>query len=116
MTKRENPDFELRGINHMALVCKDMARTVDFYTNILGMPLIKTLELPNGMGQRFFFDCCGDNSIAFFWFPDAPERTPGVSTPHAVPGMGGNITTAHGSMNHLAIDVPKEKMEEYFQK
>ncbi|MGH6992125.1 MAG: VOC family protein, partial [Caulobacteraceae bacterium] len=30
----ENPNFELRGINHLALVCKDMARTVDFYTNV----------------------------------------------------------------------------------
>ncbi len=30
------------GVNHLALVCKDMARTVDFYTNVLGMPLIKT--------------------------------------------------------------------------
>ena len=28
--KRENSEFELRGINHLALVCKDMARTVDF--------------------------------------------------------------------------------------
>ena len=36
-------DFEIRGINHLALVCKDMARTVDFYTNILGFPLIKTV-------------------------------------------------------------------------
>ena len=23
--------FELRGINHLALVCRDMARTVEFY-------------------------------------------------------------------------------------
>ncbi|MED5362261.1 MAG: VOC family protein, partial [Actinomycetota bacterium] len=25
-------EFEFRGINHLALVCSDMARTVDFYT------------------------------------------------------------------------------------
>lgn len=36
--------FELGGINHVALVCSDMARTVDFYSNILGMPLIKALD------------------------------------------------------------------------
>lgn len=36
-----NTEFELGGINHVALVCSDMARTVDFYSNILGMPLIK---------------------------------------------------------------------------
>jgi len=46
--------FELRGINHLALVCRDMERTVDFYTNVLGLPLVKTIELPAGMGQHFF--------------------------------------------------------------
>ena len=39
-------DFEFGGINHIALVCQDMERTVDFYTNVLGMALIKTLEMP----------------------------------------------------------------------
>ena len=37
------------------------------------MPLIKTIELPAGMGQHFFFDCGGGDALAFFWFPDAPE-------------------------------------------
>ena len=41
-----NARFELQGINHLALVCRDMARTVDFYTTVLGMPLVKTIELP----------------------------------------------------------------------
>ena len=73
--------FEFRGVNHLALVCRDMARTVDFYTNVLGMPLVKTIELPAGMGQHFFFDCGGGDTLAFFWFPDAPEPAPGVSAP-----------------------------------
>lgn len=25
MTTRANPEFELRGLNHLALVCRDMA-------------------------------------------------------------------------------------------
>ena len=44
--------FEFRGINHLALVCRDMERTVDFYTNVLGMPLVKTIELPGGNRTR----------------------------------------------------------------
>ena len=47
---RTNDQFELGGINHLALVCSDMERTVDFYTNVLGMPLIKTIELPDEHG------------------------------------------------------------------
>ncbi len=104
----ENKEFELRGINHLALVCKDMARTVDFYTNVLGIPLIKTLDLPGGMGQHFFFDIGNGNLLAFFWFPESPPAAPGI----AAPGDQG-LVTAHGSMNHVAFDVAPEKIEEY---
>ncbi len=41
-----NKEFEFCGVNHLALVCKDMARTVEFYRDILGMPLTKTIDLP----------------------------------------------------------------------
>jgi catechol 2,3-dioxygenase-like lactoylglutathione lyase family enzyme len=41
-----NEKFEIRGVNHIALVCADMARTVRFYRDVLGMPLVKTIELP----------------------------------------------------------------------
>ena len=109
---RTNPEFELRGINHLALVCRDMERTVDFYTNVLGMTLIKTIELPFGMGQHFFFDAGGGDALAFFWFPDAPEPAPGIASPRTLPA-GGELTTAIGSMNHVAFDVPPEKIEDY---
>ena len=106
-----NPEFEFGGINHLALVSSDMSRTVDFYTNVLGMPLIKTLEIPGG-GQHFFFDCGNGDSIAFFWFPDAPDAAPGIASAGHMPG-GGNIVSAHGSMNHVALDVPVDKFDEY---
>ncbi|MAE97363.1 MAG: glyoxalase [Deltaproteobacteria bacterium] len=112
MAASENKEFELRGINHLALVCKDMERTVDFYSGVLGMPLTKTIELPGGMGQHFFFDMGGGNALAFFWFPEAPEQAPGVASPACNVGEG-SIATAHGSMNHVAFDVAPEKMEEY---
>jgi catechol 2,3-dioxygenase-like lactoylglutathione lyase family enzyme len=112
---RENKEFTLNGINHLALVCRDMEETVDFYTNVLGMPLIKTIELPNNMGQHFFFDIGNGDSLAFFWFPNAPEAAPGVASPVAVPGKG-ELATAHGSMNHVAFDVPQDKIEEYVEK
>src|SRR5512138_4009550 len=79
-TGKTNTEFELRGINHLALVCRDMAETVAWYEDVLGMKLVKTLELPDGRGQHFFLDMGnGVDGIAFFWFPDAPEGTPGES-------------------------------------
>jgi catechol 2,3-dioxygenase-like lactoylglutathione lyase family enzyme len=109
-----NPEFQFNGFNHLALVSSDMERTVDFYTNVLGMPLIKTLEIPGG-GQHFFFDCGNNNSLAFFWFPNAPAGVPGVSAAGEMPG-GGDIVSAHGSMNHVAFDVPVDKFDEYVEK
>lgn len=110
---RSNKEFELGGINHLALVCKDMDRTVDFYTNVLGMPLIKTIELPNNMGQHFFFDIGNNDSLAFFWFPNAPDAQPGVAsaTRNMIPGP-----SAHGSMNHVAFNVAEDKIDEYYKK
>jgi catechol 2,3-dioxygenase-like lactoylglutathione lyase family enzyme len=112
---RNNTEFEFRGINHLALVSSDMARTVDFYTNVLGMPLIKTLEIPGG-AQHFFFDCGNGDSLAFFWFPGAPAAAPGIASAGSLPGEGGSIVSAHGSMNHVAFDVPLDKFDDYVQK
>ena len=115
MAHKANTEFELRGINHLALVSKDMARTVDFYSDVLGMPLTKTIELPNNRGQHFFFDIGNGDSLAFFWFPNAPEAAPGVAAPKALVGKG-SLTTAHGSMNHVAFDIQAEKIEAYREK
>jgi catechol 2,3-dioxygenase-like lactoylglutathione lyase family enzyme len=106
-----NAKFELRGVNHVALVSSDMARTVRFYRDVLGMPLVKTIDLPGG-GQHFFFDIGNDDCLAFFWFPGAGPAQPGVSNAAALPDAG-DITTAHASLNHLAFDVPLERFEEY---
>jgi len=100
-----NEEFDLGGVNHLALVCSDMKRTVEFYTEVLGMRLIKTINLPGGSGQHFFFDMGGGNALAFFWFPDAPDPVPGVSAPVTLPGLG-EWKSAIGSMNHVAFDVP----------
>jgi len=100
------------GINHLALVCRDMEETVKFYTEVLGMPLYKTVALPDG-GQHFFFDCGGGDSVAFFWWPDAPPAAPGIASVKSFPE---EAKSAIGSMNHVAFNVPEEKLDEYRQR
>ena len=102
----------VRGLNHLALVCSDMARTVDFYTNVLGFPLVKTVELPAGMGQHFFFDIGGGtgSTLAFFWFPNAPESIPGVTHQGYMDSPNGPVS-AIATMNHVAFDVAPEDIE-----
>ena len=89
--KHTNTEFELRGFNHLALVCRDMAETVAWYEDKLGMKLVKTLELPGGRGQHFFLDMGnGVDGIAFFWFPDAPEGVHGESLQRPFAGVHGD--------------------------
>ena len=110
----ENKEFELRGINHLALVCKDMAKTVEFYRDVLGMPLVRTIDLPAGGGQHFFFDIGKGDCLAFFWFPDATGASPGIAAPD--PAAAPSLNSAHGSMNHVAFDIEADKIEEYREK
>jgi catechol 2,3-dioxygenase-like lactoylglutathione lyase family enzyme len=96
-----------KGINHLALVCRDMAETVDFYTRVLEMPLVKTVALPGG-GQHFFFDCGGDTLLAFFWWDNAPAGVPGISHVEDFPRKP---LSAIGSMNHVAFELDEDQLE-----
>jgi len=109
----EATKLEYKGVHHMALVCQDMEKTVDFYTNTMDMELVKGFDLGGGYGQHFFFDMGGDNLLAFFWFADAGKAAPGVASAANLLGKGKSISSAHGSMNHVAFHAPLEKIEAF---
>ena len=80
------------GVHHLALVCSDLERTIEFYTNVLGMPLVKIV--PNRdepTSTHIFFDMGGGNLLAFFDFPEH----------HTDPTRLGV-----GSIHHVAITTP----------
>jgi catechol 2,3-dioxygenase-like lactoylglutathione lyase family enzyme len=105
----KTPGFRYGGVNHVALVCKDMAETVDFYENVLEMPLVRSMGI--GEHQHFFFDCGGGGTIAFFWFKEPPPFSPGIaSQPLDVRKDG--MMSAIASMNHLAINIPAEDFDD----
>src|SRR4029077_11798961 len=103
----EGARMRTNGINHLALVCRDMAETVKFYTEALGMPLVKTVALPDG-GQHFFFDCGGGSLLAFFLWPDSPPAAPGIASVRDFPA---DAKSAVGSMNHVAFDMEESQLE-----
>ena len=106
-------EFEFGGLHHLALVSSDMERTVDFYTNVLGMKLKKGFDLDRGYGQHFFFDMGGGSDLAFFWFKDAEKASPGVASAAHLVGGGGTISSGHGSMNHVALSVSPDRIDAY---
>ena len=131
MATKTNTEFELMGINHLAPTCRDMKETVDFYSGVLGMPLICTTAA-GPIDQVFFFDAGNGTCLAFMWSPDYPPAAPGVASPARY--LEDNYTanppakemteaqlratkgTAVGALNHIALNVAPEKIEEYREK
>jgi catechol 2,3-dioxygenase-like lactoylglutathione lyase family enzyme len=72
----ENPKLYAKGLDHVVLTCSDMAKTVEFYHNKLGFPVLHTIEYKDPQGkltaQHWFFgvnDPGNRNAhIAFFCF------------------------------------------------
>jgi catechol 2,3-dioxygenase-like lactoylglutathione lyase family enzyme len=100
-----------RGASHIALVCSDMYETVKFWEDI-GIPLLKMEELPGG-GQHSFHDMGNGAMLSYMTFADAPPRAPGVAS-QPLDYKKDGAKTAIASMNHIAMDVPKEKFDEIF--
>jgi catechol 2,3-dioxygenase-like lactoylglutathione lyase family enzyme len=76
-----------RGIHHLALNTEDMKKTIDFWVDVLGMPLVHAMRVPKGLGvgpanrgnppyeelRHYFFDMGNDSLVAFFEMPKGAE-------------------------------------------
>ena len=101
-----------RGVHHLALCTDDMKATVDFYVDVLGMPLIHAMKVPPGLGtgpqnrgnppyeaiRHYFFDMGNDSLLAFFEIPQGAEPR-------------GN-RNAIGAMQHCAFVVTPQRFKE----
>ena len=83
-----------RGVHHIALICRDVAETIEFYQGLLGFPLVELVENRDYAGSsHFFFDVGNGNLLGFFDFPghDHPDFTETI-----------------GGVQHIAISVDAE--------
>ncbi len=72
----DRPATTVRGVHHLALVCRDVEETITFYQDVLGFPLVELVENRDYAGSsHFFFDIGNRNLLGFFDFPghDHPE-------------------------------------------
>jgi len=100
-----------RGVHHLALCTDDMKMTIDFYVDVLGMPLIHAMKVPAGLGtgpknrgnppyervRHYFFDMGNDSVLAFFEIPKGQE-----------PAHNRN---AIGAMQHCSFVVTPEQLK-----
>ena len=79
-------DKGIQGLHHITLVCADAQRTVDFYTQVLGLRFIKkTVNFDDpGSYHLYFGDEVGHpgSAVTFFEWPGAPKGHPGVGGTH----------------------------------
>ncbi|TXE13319.1 VOC family protein [Algoriphagus aquimarinus] len=72
--------LQLKHIHHIAIICFDYTRSKNFYTEILGLEIVR--EVYRKERDSYKLDLClnGNYVIELFSFPSPPER---VSRPEA---------------------------------
>ncbi len=79
-------DMGIQGIHHITVVCGDAQRTIDFYTEVLGLHLVKkTVNFDDPRSYHLYFgDAVGSpgSAITFFEWPGAPKGQPGIGGTH----------------------------------
>jgi glyoxylase I family protein len=93
----ERPPTTVQGIHHLALICRDVEETIQFYQEFLGFPLVELVENRDYAGSsHFFFDIGDRNLLGFFDFPG-----------HEHPAF----TETIGGVQHLAISISPEQYD-----
>lgn len=70
----------LQHIHHIAIICSDYAKSKAFYTEVLGLEIIKETYREERKSYKLDLALNGTYCIELFSFPEAPNR---VSRPEA---------------------------------
>ena len=116
LNKAHSAEPFCRGVHHLVFNTDDMKKTVDFFVDVLGMPLVHAMRVPPGLGtgpgnrgnppyeevRHYFFDMGNDSLIAFFEMPKGAEPA--------------GHRNAIGAMQHCSFVVPPDRFREIEQR
>ena len=78
----------ITGLHHITLVASNAQQTVDFYTRVLGLRLVKkTVNFDDPTSYHLYFGNqtgAPGTAITFFEWPRAPKGLPGIGGTHHV--------------------------------
>ena len=80
----------LNKIHHIAILCSDYQKSKTFYTEVLGLTIIREIYREERQSYKLDLALNGTYVVELFSFPDPPKRP---STPEAV------------GLRHLAFEV-----------
>lgn len=80
--------MSILGLHHITLVSSEAQRTVDFYTQVLGLRLVKqTVNFDDPSSYHLYFGNqlgTPGSAVTFFEWPTAPPGKPGIGGTHHV--------------------------------
>ena len=82
--------LKLNRIHHIAIICSDYQKSKSFYTDILGLDILKETYREERKSYKLDLSLNGEYVIELFSFPRPPDR---VSRPEAA------------GLRHLAFEV-----------
>jgi glyoxylase I family protein len=80
----------INKVHHIAIICSDYQKSKKFYTEVLGLDIIREVYRENRQSYKLDLEINGTYIIELFSFPDPPQR---VSRPEAT------------GLRHLAFEV-----------
>ena len=93
-------DASTKGVNHIAVFAKDLEATADFYSEIMGMPVIRvTANRDVADSTHMNVDIGSGTSLAFFDFPHVPRLR--RRAPEGV-----------GNVMHIAQPISQERFDQ----
>lgn len=107
-----------RGVHHLALNTEDMKATIDFYTEVLGMPLVHAMRVPPGVGtgpgnrgnppfenvRHYFFDMGKDSLLAFFEMPKGAKQAGDRDAIAAMQHVAFSVTAENAARIRARLD------------
>ena len=107
--------LHLSSIHHIAIICSDYERSKKFYTEVLGLKIIREVYREERESYKLDLELNGHYVIELFSFPDPPKR---VSRPEAsglrhLAFAVGDIDKATEDLINLGIQAEPVRVDEH---
>ncbi|HIK19035.1 MAG TPA: VOC family protein [Leptolyngbyaceae cyanobacterium M33_DOE_097] len=107
MTSTSNTLFSLQ-VHHIAIICSDYDRSKQFYTQILGFPIVSETYRAERQSYKLDLQVDAQTQIELFSFPAPPPR-PGYPEACGLRHLAFAVHDLEGAIAHLAAHhIPTE--------
>src|SRR4051794_16065176 len=75
--------MRLRGLHHVTAICRDLERTIAFYRDTLGLPIVRdAFSDDDPEARHVWFDGGNGTFVTFMEYAEMPEGVVGIGSTH----------------------------------